>query len=263
MSYRSLTIKNLKNESYSFNVPYDSTFQQFVETIKKQLDTENDIKLMFQGNILNDSNFNTVPDKASIIFMVQKYVSQRPVSVTTNSSVIENNQDKVDRKKKDLQFLHPDENLVTPSSKDVEPLYNFEEIRASMIVMLNFVRENSQIRNLFENDFGALTYEMLNNEVLVNITKNIIKQSGNILHAIKTGGNIAVNVDGDNGDIGNVSEQSDGQSVGSNNIELTSDDEETIADIIEMGFEPVKVIEAYLVCNKNVSRTIEFLTSYN
>lgn len=253
MSYKSLTIKNLKNESYSFNVSDDSTFQQFVEMIKKQFDTECDIKLMFQGNILNESNFNTVPDKSSMIFMIQKHVPVKPVPVPVNNSPV-------------VEKVENNEEINEEINKEVnkEPLYKFEEIQASMIVILNFVRENPQVRNLFETDFGALTYEMLHNEVLINITKNIIKQSGNILHAIKTGGNIAVNVNGDSGDVRNVSEQLNDQSNGSNNnIELTPDDEETIADIIDMGFEPVKVIEAYLVCNKNVSRTIEFLTSYN
>lgn len=68
------------------------------------------------------------------------------------------------------------------------------------------------------------------------------------MHAIKTGGNISINV-GENGSV--------------DEIHMTPEDGIIIKEIIEMGFNSNEVVVTYLKNNKNKDKTIEVLLERN
>lgn len=251
-SDRFVTVKNLKGNEKMFSFSNKLNYDEFHEMVHKGMNIEDDkiIKFMNQGKIIDENNFSFLSNGSTLLYLVQKKV--KPVMLEqkkeqvkeqeNEKSVILEDVDKEDIDKEDSKSFSYNKSI----DDDTVPQYTFEEVRASMIVLLNFVRDNPQVRNLFETDYGAFVNEMLTNPALINITKNIVSQSSQILHAIKTGGNISVNINGDSGTV--------------NKIELTKEEEDTIKNIIDMGFDATKVIKTFIECGKDAIRTIDALT---
>ena len=145
--------------------------------------------------------------------------------------------------------VHLSQNLVSH-----KPLFP----KNQHIHFLDMIRSNRQLKQLYENDYGQLVTEIMKNPDLDTMLKNILSQSGQIMNAMEKGENISVNIEGNTG----------GGKLGDMDvIDLSPQDQETIEEITQMGFNRADVVNAYLSCNKDMEDTLnrlinksEFLT---
>jgi hypothetical protein len=112
-----------------------------------------------------------------------------------------------------------------------------------MIVMTQFIHDNPQLREMFDNNFPNLLAH-LNGPQLKTIYNSMLEQSGAILHAMDTGGTVTANI-------------GDGASL--HNVELTQEDRNNINSLVKMGFNGAHVTEIYINSGKNFDATLEQL----
>lgn len=202
---RKLKVKTLKGYKETFNVEQNETFELFVEKITKSMNLDNNKYPVFlaNGKKINNENFNTILDNTTLLCMIRT-----------------NYKNDVDLKK-----------------------YSFKQVLASMIVFLQFTRNNPDIHEMYENDFKQLVYELSENEGLKNVIKSILDQSEIIINARNKNENITVDL----------------SSGGMDKIELTKADDQVLDEIINMGFDENLVVVTYLKSGKNKDITISEL----
>jgi len=249
-----------KNIKYEIHVEDTESFDNFVAKLSQNHPIADDKRFKFvcKGKMITTDNFVTL-DSGSVLLAIictntlitepsktqQKQIvhlpsckctCDKPVSQITNSEPI--NQ-------------IPNQPSNQPSNQLLEKkeqTYSYDEVKGSMIVFLDFVRSNPQIKDLYQNDFAQLVSELINNPILEKIMKDILGQSKHILKAIQTGGNISLKLGGD-------SDNSD------NEIMLTPADGDIVNELIAMGFDPNVAVVTYLKNNKDKAATIDALLS--
>jgi hypothetical protein len=125
-----------------------------------------------------------------------------------------------------------------------DPVYSYDQVKASMIVFLDFIRMNPQMSDMYKNDYGQLVTEMIHNPTVNDVIKNILEQSGHIMEAMRTGKNIKLNI-GSGGDVDEVN--------------LSKEDDNNIQELMDMGFDPVKVIKTYVENKNDKEKTLDIL----
>lgn len=221
---KSITEDIRVDESYSFH--------SFIDKVKSVGNIENDrnIKIMTNGKILTESNYESLMHektntKITCLVIIGDVRQNNDVSNTTSNTT-----------------SNITSNINTTSNTTSG--YTYDEVKSVILAFLNFIRVNPQTRELYANDFGQLVTEILHNPIMDKIIKDMLLQSNEIIHAMKTGGNITLHV-GEKGD--------------TNKISLLPEDREKIDEIVKLGFDPEKVVVSYIKNNKNVENTINDL----
>lgn len=246
-----------KNTKYEIHVDDTESFDNFVAKLVQEHPIADDRRFKFvcKGKMITADNFVTL-DSGSVLLAI----------ICTTTPITEPSKIKENRvhlpsckctcdKQEQTSNPEPINQLLETTSVDSsllkgeqEQTYSYDEVKGSMIVFLDFVRSNPQIKDLYQNDFAQLVSELINNPVLGKIMKDILGQSKHILKAIQTGGNISLKLGGD-------SDNSD------NEIMLTQADGDVVNELISMGFDPNVAVVTYLKNNKDKAATIDALLS--
>jgi len=149
----------------------------------------------------------------------------------------------------ELTDISPQDSTST-DVKNREPMYTYKHVKTTLIVFLDLIRSNKQLKYLYENDYGQLVTEIIKNPDLDVMLKNILSQSGEIMKAMENGENISVKINGNTGpeEPGTIDK-----------IELSRQDQEIIEEITLMGFNRSQVVIAYISCEKDRDSTIATL----
>jgi hypothetical protein len=177
---------------------YDDLTKMIIDS--NNLEQNSKLKFVYEGKIITKDNFHIIKPMTTIMV---------------------------------FYTLHPDQPSTSKTNQLGQPekLYNFKQIKTAIIVFLNFVKNNPQVKKLHDTDYDAFIEEVMTNPIIGDIIKNILSQSSQILENMENGQNISVNINGDD----EIVEK----------INLSSEDEKNINDIIEMGFEANIVCKTY------------------
>ena len=219
---RNFKVKTYDGNQYDVNVNGNDTFDIFVDKVSKMIpeshsDQDNETNkrvfiFIYQGKILNMNNMNEVKD-GSLVLCVIKYT--------------------------------PCESK-TEIKTEIEKTYNQKQIKAAMVVFLDFIRNNTQLKELYTTNYSQLVQEIIKNQDLDVIIKNILDQTGEIIEAMEKGENIKLHIN-NNGN-GTVEK-----------IDIKHEDEKSISELIDMGFDPTVVVRTYIECNYNKDETLNKL----
>lgn len=237
MSSRTFIIRTVSGSKHIITVQPDETFEDIKLRIMKELsiDPSKQLKLMHKSKIIDANIFSTLQDGEILGCITTKAASSSTLSTSTVPAT--------DAQPTDAQ------------PTDAEPMYRFKNIKAFSIVFLNFIATNPQLRNAFLNNFGLLTTELIKNEDLDALMRNILSQSDSILRSMEKGENIKLNMNMSSKKM----EKMDGSVDGVESVEITDQDSANIDQIIAMGFHPDKVVVEYLKAGKDVIRTLDAL----
>jgi len=181
---------------------------------------------------------------------VEEYTGPRRVSniieavINSRYPILESN-----FSQQELTDISPQDSTST-DVKNREPMYTYKHVKTTLIVFLDLIRSNKQLKYLYENDYGQLVTEIIKNPDLDVMLKNILSQSGEIMKAMENGENISVKINGNTGpeEPGTIDK-----------IELSRQDQEIIEEITLMGFNRSQVVIAYISCEKDRDSTIATL----
>jgi hypothetical protein len=292
MNNKRVTVKMGNDYKESFFITDDTTLDAFTDEVAASmgLDLDKTLRFVYEGFFVDDRRFLNIEDSATLICVIKKNTTcsilkpthdtrgvfgdginyginqdtqnNGTIQDTQNNGTIQdtqNNQNNVnnpmDTHKYDITDEYPD--IIIPSLDNNDIVsntmrgesFNYKQVKASLIIFLDFIRNNAQIRQMYENDFPQLVHELLHNPTLETIVKNILRQSGQIARAIDNKSNIKVHIDGnDTNTVKNVEE-----------IKLTSEDEENIKNIIDMGFDPILAVKTYIENNYDLEKTMACL----
>ena len=245
---RTFTIKTTGGIQEKIEVSPEDTFEYFCEKIRSTFNFEADRKLrvICAGKIITENDFKTLPDKVTMICLATKPTDISPQ--IPNQPIPQPVQQPVQQPVPQATEVNDSNNSASgrlfPSTGET---YSFKQVQAYTIVFLNFISSNPQLREAFLNNYGLLVTELAKNQQLEEIMKNILSQSGQIMEAMEKGENIKLNINTDSNSM--------------DKIELTREDTMRIDQLIAMGFNPDKVVVAYLKSGKNMDRTLQALTS--
>jgi hypothetical protein len=214
---KQVTVKMGNSYKESFLITDDSILDSFTDEVSASmsLDLDKTLRFIYKGFFVNSQNFHDIEDGATLISVIKKiYVAANaPNAPNTanknnesgvfgdgiNYGICDNNT-KPSNQSENIDETKDDPNKktnITISSEtsnyiSTEEIFNYKQVRASLIIFLDFVRNNPQIRHMYENDFSQLMYELVSNPTLETIIKNILKQSGQIAQSIDNKENIKV-----------------------------------------------------------------------
>lgn len=231
---KKINIKLWDGTKHSVLVKSSDTYEDFVKKVSEISNpgTGKSIKFICKGKITNVHNFNDVEPGSLMLCLTTQSASNASNVVDTSN--------------------HTQQNSI--NNKPQEPVYNYKNVKATLVVFLDLIRSNKQLKHLYENDYGQLVTEILKNPDLDTMLKNILSQSGQIMNAMEKGENISVNVKGNTDEDG-------GRPGDMDVIDLSIQDQETIEEITSMGFSRTDVVVAYMSCNKDRDNTINKLIS--
>lgn len=271
-----------KNTKITINVNDDESYDDFVNKLCQSYPIEDDkyFKFICKGKLLNAGNFNTLNSGSILLALIcNKIPITDPIPLTQSTST----QSTTNQLQNQILHLPDckctcDQQLFsstqstqltqstpstpstsstpsTPSISSISPVienettYTYEQVKSTMIVFLDFIRSNPQVKAMYENDFSQLISELINNPTLEKIIREILRCSKQITEAVKTGGKISLRLPG-------TDDTDDDEE-----IIVTPEDRIIIEEIITMGFDPNLVVVTYLKNNKNKDATINVLLS--
>lgn len=224
------------------NDSYTDFVNKFYQIIN--LDFDKSVRFIYKGKIIKSDNFNIIENGGTCLCMLTHKNTNNAINNEINDASTSILNDDVNNNVANDNMVNNDVKEENIKEEDITK-YNYKQVKASLIVFLDFIRNNPQLKNLYMNDYAQLVNELINNQDVNNIVKNILNQSDQIIKAMETGTNIQINI---NGDTGKVDE-----------IVLTKDDEATITEIIQMGFDSTIVVKTYIELNYNKEKTINKL----
>lgn len=248
---RTITVRAWNGIKENVIVDKTDTLDDFVGKFSRLvgLDSDKSVKLIYKGKIISSDNFNSIENGGICLGILtnnttpaadsKKAIVESPESIIEDPGNSENAEDSEDIE--DIEDVEdagdtfsrvPARSMNMAETTDTDPKYSYAQIKASLVVFLDFVRTNPQVRNLFLTDYTQLVREIMQNRDLDHIVRNILSQSGQIMEAMQKGVNIKVNINGETGDV--------------DEITLTAKDEAEISDMILMGFDPTLVIKTYV-----------------
>lgn len=244
---KQFTVKTIHGFKETFSIDDTTSFEEFKVIVNYAIGSETKIlKFISIGKIINAQNFGDIPDGSIIICMTSSTNTSSSSNSNASSTIETKGEPRLESKPaQSAQSAQP-----AQSTQSMEPTYSYKQVKASMIVFLDFIRNNPQVKNLYHNDYPALVREIIHNPDLNMIITNILSQSGQILEAMEKGGNMTVNINA--GGHGKVEE-----------IELDQQNRDDIEDIIAMGFDPTLVVKTYVETNKNKELTVQTLLELN
>lgn len=235
---RTFTVKTIGGAVETIEVSPEDTFDTFCKTIKSTfcIDDDRRLKIVCNGGVVNEDKFQGIPDKALVICLATRPINTAPAPATVQS-----------QESSSVTQVQVVESVADVQTAD--PTYSFKQVQAYTIVFMNFISANAQLRDAFLNNYGLLVTELAKNDQLMDVMKNILSQSGQIMESMEKGENISVNINTDNNSM--------------EKIELTTEDRQKIDQLIMMGFNPDKVVVEYLKSGKDVQKTLEALQISN
>jgi hypothetical protein len=238
---RSVTIKNFSGYKGEFVIYSTHSLSDLISLIENDMKIGSDktIGLIYEGKSVNSTNFNNITHGATLLAITRN----KSDNVSSNSSNV-NSSVQLNESNKSNKSNESNLSNLSNESNDIDAKYSYKQCRALLIVFLDFIRSNPQMRTLYQNNYPQLVKEVLANPLLDNIIKNMLSQTGQIIKAMETGSEIKININGDSGEV--------------DEIVLTKEDEEKIQMLIEMGF-TTNALKTYLECNKDFDETMKKL----
>lgn len=262
-----VSFKNINNKVIKYDVnskdKLSSVVSKLFEENKSDPD-KNTIKFIFNGQILNhEMTFGEFTEEnLTIIFMVTKIKTGPPPNNSGNSTNINNVQPptvNVDPIPK--YFNQPDgsdsdlsESNLSESNLSDENLDMIDKLRVGVMGTLVFIRTNPQLAELFNDDFETLMGIMASNQVRPLFEKMVSDTNDGDSEYLNELSESLINV--------NSNDQSDATNTNqapSNSIQLTTDDMNNINTLVSLGFNKENVIQAYILCNKNMDMAASML----
>ncbi len=240
MSNRAITIKTFSGYKNEFVIYPNYTYNDLINLIERDMNLSMDktIGLIYEGKTLTSSNFDNVLH-GSVILATIRNKSTTLMDIPVASQSIPIAPQSIPIAPQSIPIAQQSIPIVSSNSLS-DPKYSYKQCQALLVVFLDFVRSNSQLRSLYETNYQQLVFEITKNPLLENIIKNMLSQSGQIIKAMESGSAISININGDSGAV--------------DEIKLTVEDEANIALLREMGFGP-EVVKTYIECNKDIEET--------
>jgi hypothetical protein len=242
-----MIIKTVRGTTHNIDYNASESFSDLCDKIKNDIDLDDDvdIRLVCMGAIINESNFvEKLDDDSTVICTILKRsrVSNAVHNKPTEATVpVDETPNTTDNTTNNTDTTDNTSNYETMNLIERFPL---DYMKAYTIVFLSFMKNNPDVMNTFNRDFGSYVYEIKNNPAFDDIMTNIINNLDQITEAYNGNGNIRINVGSPN-DI--------------DNVEITSQDMENINMLIEMGFEHHHVIRCYRESNGDINETLSKL----
>lgn len=168
---RKFTVKGGNGFNEELQVSPDTTFESFTKRVENLmgLDDTKAVKLIAKGKTITDSTFNTIESGTFILALPR---NRAPVA-SAESAPAESTS---------AEPVSAEPVPVSPSTnQDSESLYSYGQVKASIIVFLDFVRNNPQLKNLYDTNYPQLMTEIIKNKDIDTIITNIVKQSKEII----------------------------------------------------------------------------------
>jgi len=245
-----ITIKDCNGEqNVGIELENGDTYQTFLGKLKANFGNGL-IKLINCGKLINASNFHTLEDGAIVLCLTGHPNDQSDNSTPVNKPPVNKpsvNKPPVNKPSVNKPSVNkPHSIVVDQTDGDKQEKYCYKQVKATLIVFLDFVKNNPQLKHMYADDYSQLITEITHNSILDQIIKNILDQSGNIMEAMESGTEINVNING-SGD------------PPKNEDTLSAIDQQTIEEIISIGFDPTLVVQTYIETGKNKSETVNKL----
>ena len=246
---RNYTVKLSDGTRYEFSVNESESFTDFVNNVTQRvgLDEEKTFKFICKGKIVNGNTFLSLESGSIMLAMTSLKQSQPKQSVQSTEQTQSAQSVQSAQSAQSTQSAQSAQSAQSTESMESskEPTYQYKHVKAAMVVFFDFIRNNPQLRHLYETNYTQLMTEILKNPMLDTVLKNVLSQSGQILSAMESGTNLKVNINGESG--------------GVDQIRLTKEDEANIEEIIDMGFDATLVIKTYVENGNNKDVALEKL----
>jgi hypothetical protein len=271
---KNVTIKTMNNEKTVFEIKSTDTLKDFRDNVRNSLScTQDKIPLfIYKGSYIDDNNFNEIENNSICLCVM----AHKQIEETENENVQNDNVQNQNIQKENILVINrfdqesePALELESESESESEPklketqntkeeLYNYEQVKSSMIVFLDLVRSNQQLRYLYMNDPQQLIHEIVYNEDLNIMIKKILQQSQHVVDAIKNKTNIKIALNfNDMNDMNDINH--DDRNNNKNNNDITEQDANIIMELIDMGFDPTLVVKTYSECGYDKDATYKKL----
>jgi hypothetical protein len=242
---KKIVVKQWDGIRSEFEITASHNYDDFTKMLSDHngLDTDSKFKFICEGKIITNDNFHTLKSKSIMMAFLAPNLAPKK------------NDDKLDEldksKSNEIEKLNGlDKTKDTKESRD--NLYNFKQIKTSMIVFLEFIKNNPQLDELYKTDYSQLVVEIVMNPVFDDIIKNILSQSSQISESMENCQNIQVDLSKNSDSHQNLqlplgtNETNETNNVELNKIELSNEDTINIDEIISMGFDANLVCKTYV-----------------
>jgi len=215
------------NEDYGIiNMEDDNDFSDFCCKVMKTINLEENktVKFLCQGKTLTSANYNTIENGSTILCIIVKMTpsttDKTDKSETKNGTNIDTN-------------ININTKTIIQSKAEIDEKemkkYSYNDVKASMVTFLNFIRTNTQTKQMYDNEYNQLVYEILKNPVMDNVIRQILDNIQYITEGMKTGKNISLQIAGTNNNQNNQNNQ----------------DDQVIDEIVKIGFNKEEVTKIY------------------
>lgn len=244
---KQITVKQWDGIKHVFDLErgrgYDDLVRMLIDV--NGMNPNDKFKFICDGRLIEKDNFYTLKSKSIIMaFHIPSSTTKNPNEFVHKPETKSETKSLQKPAQESIKELKSEEK--TTDTKNTK--YSFKQVKSSMVVFLNFIRNNKQLRELYDNDYDRLMGEIMTNPQLDEVINNILDQSAQILECMEKGQNIKVNINGDNGSV--------------DKIELTKEDEMNIEDISKLGYDPNYVCKTYVeCCILNVPENVKKMTS--
>jgi UV excision repair protein RAD23 len=266
-----VSFKNMSNKVIKYEVNQEDTLKSVVSKIFEENKTDSDnhaIKFIYKGQILNhDKPFSEFTEpNPNIIYMITK---NKPVVAPSTQTV----QPVVVQPTQPVHSDQPTQQLQTTSNvnsypnlfaqqiqeDDNDDLDSVDQLRSAVMGVLVFVRANPQLAELFNNNFETLLGVMASPQIKPLFEKMVGETGDGNSDYLDELSSSLLNVNsGEQLESSTSQSQSMGQSQ-ANSIQLTQQDMDNINTLVSLGFDKQNVIQAYIVCNKNLDMAASML----
>lgn len=263
---KKITVRTQDGASYNLILESNDDFATLVNKLTRCVCVDQDENItpkftfVYKGKIIDADKFNEIENGSILLCIVSfvpksmslesetssRFPSEIPsteTSETPSSETPSTETSETPLTETPLTETPLTETPLTETSKEEQ--YSYKQVKASLVVFLDFVKNNTQLKNLYWNDYKQLVNELILNPDIDTIIRNILGQSGRIMGAMEKGENIKININGSTGKV--------------DKIDLNQNDEEIIMELIDLGFDPTKAISAYIESGYNKDAAISRL----
>lgn len=230
---KKIIVKQWNGIKHDFDIDESHNYDDLSRMLAERNGMDHDTKFKFicEGKIITKNNFHILKTKSIVM------------AIYTPSAQIDDVKPMVN----DNDAKPPAPVLVINDSRSSEhtQTYNLKQVKTSIIVFLEFIKNNPQLKQLQEANHQDFIAEIATNPIIDDIIKNILSQSGQISECMEKGQNIQVEITG--GSLSNAMNESSNLNEDSESsiIKLSPEDEANINEIIGMGFDPHLVTKTY------------------
>lgn len=260
LSMKTFKVKFLTGDMYTVDDTGCDNIEDFkkkVYDVKNELWKENfvSIRLIYAGKIIEtDKDFHSIGTGEVMVAMGVKKKKPKKVSATptvaptvtptvptiTATSAEQNTQNTHNTQNAPQETTTED----ALNQINMDATYGFRNSYAATFVFMTLIKQNPELRELFETDFNTFAQRYQQGHYM-KIYNDILQQSNNIMNSMNAGGTIQI-VIGDNG-------------TETSTLNLTEGDIQNVDNMVNMGFDRTKVIQEYLKNNKDIQATLNCL----